>query len=1326
MKTETTPLQGELSFRQDREYAVGEVRLLHEYFERQVDLLPERPAVIFNGEVLSFLEVEKRANRLARRLKALGIGPGQLVALLLDRSARPIVSLLAVLKAGAGYVPVDPVYPDERISWIFENSDIHTVITEASLKTRIHDDFDGNVIVLDEQEGLLAGHSCDRIPPEVSGVGPEDICYVIYTSGTTGRPKGVVTEHRNATSFLASFRDVCTLTGEDRVYQGFSLGFDGSVEEIWMAFSCGAALVVADGETCRLASEAARLINRERVTYFSTVPTFLSMIKEDLPTVRWLIVSGEVCSPELVSRWATPERHMLNAYGPTEATVNTTIEHCSPGLPVTIGKPIRDYEAYILDRNLQPVEYGHKGELFIGGPAIARGYLNQPELTARHFIVTSDDHHLPRKRLYRTGDRAKFDRAGNLLFLGRTDSQVKIRGFRIEIAEVETVLREHPMVEGAAVKVIESEGIRELAAFVTLVDPRATLDRDSVLMLAQSRLPHYMVPACLDVIDRIPTLTSGKVARKLLPASAAPLVKASRTIVEPTTALEQKVVAVFEKVFKVHPVSVEDNFFLDLAGYSLLAARAVTLLREELALEVAIRDIYDHPTARRLSRHLEKSRRASRASAAVMQPAPQAGEPCAVSGWTRAACHTLQALSLALFYGIGAGIFSVYVILGFSWFEGKLAPEEALSVAIAVGLALYPALLLFVILSKWILIGRFKAGRYPLWGFFYFRWWFVTRAQAFSGIGTFAGTPLLNLYLRLMGARIGKNVLLDSAFCSTFDLISIGEDSSIGSETHYFGCRVEDGTLILGRVDIGRGCFVGIHSNLGLNVRMEDGSALGDLSMLPDGGVIARNRTMKGSPARASAMKRPHAVAYKRHPVRYSLMHLLALFLAGLYLAVMALPTAALVLLAFIEGGMAPGIASLYLAIPLEVVTFCLSVALLKRLLLGKVRPGLYPVESGFYLRKWLIDWLMRVSTRALRPLYTTIYLPPWLRMLGARIGRRAEISTVSQISPELVSIADESFFADGSIIGGRHFYRGHVEIGLTHIGRRSFVGNSAILPIGSDMGDHCLLGCLSCPPERYPVTPDKTEWLGSPAFRLPYRKKVEGFGEDVTFSPTRKLYTQRLAIDALRIVLPGVIGVSGLLGLTAVAYASWRHLGVMPTLLLAPLFGTALATFSALAVALIKKAVMGTFRPVVRPLWSVYVWLNEMINGAYESVFAPATVPMLGTPFFAPFLRAMGCRVGKNTFIDTTLFSEFDLVRIGDGAALNRGAVVQNHLFEDRIMKSDYLKIGDRCSVGNMAVVLYSTEMGEGSSIGPLSLLMKGETLPERSRWQGIPIQAV
>jgi non-ribosomal peptide synthetase-like protein len=252
--------------------------------------------------------------------------------------------------------------------------------------------------------------------------------------------------------------------------------------------------------------------------------------------------------------------------------------------------------------------------------------------------------------------------------------------------------------------------------------------------------------------------------------------------------------------------------------------------------------------------------------------------------------------------------------------------------------------------------------------------------------------------------------------------------------------------------------------------------------------------------------------------------------------------------------------------------------------------------------------------------------------------------------------------------------------------------------------------------------TPDHTEWLGSPAFALPHRPKVGNFDEHVTFRPTKKLYAQRAVIDGMRVLIPGYVGLcSSWLGIYALHVVHERH-GVSGLLALGPAIFLALALLVTLFVVLLKRVLMGTFRPVIKPLWSVYVWVNELVNGAYESLMSPAIAPFLGTPFVAIFLRWIGCHIGKNCYIETTLFSEFDLVHIGDHVALNHGAVIQNHLFEDRVMKSSSLHIGDNTSVGNMAVVLYDSFMQEGASLGPLSLLMKGETLAAHTHWHGIP----
>lgn len=347
--------------------------------------------------------------------------------------------------------------------------------------------------------------------------------------------------------------------------------------------------------------------------------------------------------------------------------------------------------------------------------------------------------------------------------------------------------------------------------------------------------------------------------------------------------------------------------------------------------------------------------------------------------------------------------------------------------------------------------------------------------------------------------------------------------------------------------------------------------------------------------------------------------------------------------------------------------------------------------------------------------------------MLGAKIGKRAEISTVTQMTPDLTVIGDESFFADGSMIGGRRFYRGHVRFEFNHIGRRSFVGNNALLPIGAKLNDNSLLGVLSVPPGGVESAPEEgSEWLGSPSFRLPFRQKVEGFDPSETFQPTTQLYILRYIIDGLRIVIPGFLGMTSAILYAAFVVFGFLYLPTWSLFVLLPIITLALSLLISISIVALKRVTMGTFKPEIKPLWCVYVWFNEMLNGAYETIGAPVLSPFLGTPFFNWYLRAMGCKVGKHVFMATTLFSEFDLVDIGDYAALNVGVVIQNHLFEDRIMKSDYLRIGDECSVGNMAVVLYDTEMKQGSSLAPLSLLMKGETLPPHSKWEGIPTQRI
>lgn len=1301
---------------------------LHELFEDQVDSRPHETALICGEESLSYKELEHKSNQLAHHLRSCGVGPGMLVGLCLDRSVMPYIAILAILKAGAGYVPIDPNYPPERIRHIIIESGISIVLTEQTLSSLLMPIFTGRTILMDSHYEDIIKNPTDRLSCEESGVDPNDLCYIIYTSGSTGRPKGVMIEHRSVVHFVSAFNETCQITDSDRIYQGFSLGFDGSVEEMWMAWSNGATVVAKTKGLVPSGSDVARFLTEKKVTVFSTVPTFLSMIETELPTVRLLIVSGEQCQPQLVQRWAQPDRRMLNVYGPTEGTVNTTVSECTPGKPVTIGKPLRGYHLFIMDEKLQPASHGEPGELFIGGTGLARGYMNQPEMTAAQFVSsTCVDQKCSSQRLYRTGDLVQATDDGDLQFLGRIDNQVKIRGFRVELSEIETVLLEHPLVRAAAVKISERENIQKLAAYV-IPDNSAAFDRNSVLDLLHRRLPEYMVPGYLDLVDEFPRLASGKVDRHNLPEPVSALVRTERAIIAPRSDLERQITGVWEKVFKVSPISIEDDFFYDLGGHSLLAAQMVSLLRNDFKLEVSIRDTYQYPTIKQLAEHLDSSTDTT-FEECIDEPDPGRRESSrrvfeSLSRLTRWSCITLQSVSLYLIYGLGTVPAGVLLLMFLAVEEGRLSLDSAVWVSVLVTLGVYPAMLALSIIVKWLVIGRYKAGRYPVWGPYYFRWWLVTRFQALSGAGLLAGTPLMSLYYYLMGAKVGPNCIIDTPYCSAFDLVTIGEDTSIGAETHLLGYRVEDGMLNLGSVDIGSRCFIGIHSVLGLNSRMGDDARLDDLSLLEDREVIADGESRRGSPSQPAPVKVPGASEDRisRRPLMFGLLHLITIYAMELFLVLTALPTVALFYFAYLTGDYGWLIISLIIAGPLYMASFCIMLAALKAVVLGRAKPGIYPVESGLYLQKWFIDNLMRISRRLVLPLYTTIYFPPWLRLLGAKIGARSEISTVRYVSPDLLVASDESFFADGCIIGGRRIFRGVVEVAENRIGRRSFVGNSAILPTGNSLGNGCLVGVLSSPPVFRERTPDGSEWLGSPSFQLPHHQKVGGFDETVTYRPSTKLYIQRLIIDALRIFIPGMIEISGVVAFVLLFYVLYKHLAFWALMAIFPLLGMAIAIGAALCVIGVKKLLIGRFKPLIKPLWSVFVWLNEAVNGAYEAVAAPALSPMLGTPFFSRYLRLLGCKVGRHVFLETTLFSEFDLVDVGDYASLNLGAVIQNHLFEDRIMKASYLRIGDECSIGNAAVVLYDTEMKQGASLRPLSLLMKGEILPSFSSWHGIP----
>ncbi|MDQ1252321.1 MAG: hypothetical protein QG646_1442 [Euryarchaeota archaeon] len=1303
---------------------------LFEIFENIVDTHPVRPAIIFQEKEFSYKEIDSDANRLAWYLREREIQTGDKVGLILEKSPELYIAMLGIMKAGAAYVPIDVDYPTDRVKYILENSKVSLTVTTSSIADffGIHD----NTLLLDQERDIIEKFSSKRLERAETGVTPDDLGYIIYTSGSTGRPKGVQIEHKSVCNLVRASQKIYQVKPNDRVYQGFTVAFDASIEEIWMAFGQGAALVPKTQEMQKAGSNLGKLLNEAQVTILSCVPTLLSMMTEDIPSLRLIILGGEACPQHLVEEWSKATRRLLNTYGPTEATVIATYSELKPGKKVTIGRPLSNYSVYIMQEDNSFAPPGEAGELVIGGIGLARGYIGREDLNKEKFIENPEfKNPEDSKRLYKTGDMARFDEKGEIEFLGRIDSQVKIRGFRVELSEIESVINSAKDVRTSVLAVHDTfEGIQELAAYIVPQEKKESVDLAEVYRLLKERLPNYMRPQYVEFIDKIPMLPSGKVDRKSLPLPKNSIrAPRSEEEIEPRTDLEAKIAEVWKSIFKSESVSIQDHFFNDLGGHSLFAAQTVSRLRKfpEMSF-LNFSDIYESPTIEKLAEKVSsrKSDHSSTAEDKKKSFLPASSIKHALCGIGQA--MSIYSISLLASILILAIIYYMYNMYS----SGTLNVETVVYISIAlllIGVVLFPILLFLPIIVKWVVIGRYKPGKYPLWGAYYFRWWFV---RLFQGIpALFVGTPLMPVYLRLMGAKVGKDCYIGTNNIQIFDLISIGEKTSIGLDTQLLGYTVEDGYLVLGKVEIGNECYVGTHSVLNPGTRMENGSMLLEQSMLSEGVTIPSGETWSGSPASISEpdndiliMRTSFKEASLKRKLAFGIAHLVAVdllgILFGLITQIAAVPVMICLYLLYLKYNFWV-LALLPLAAPLSVFVAGTEIVVAKRIILKKTKPGIYGIYTGFYLRKWLVDQLMNMSLAVLHTLYATLYVLPFLKALGATVGKRDEISTVTHISPDLLYVGDESFFADASMAGTPKIYMNRIMLAETRVGRRTFIGNSALVPINTIIGDNCLIGVLSLPPKGK-STPSGTSWLGTPAMYLHKRDINTSFSETQTYSPTKLLYAKRLTIEFLRVILPAIVlDLLSILSLINLYYMV-ISLPFWETVLLSPLVAFAFGIAAAVIVAVVKYMLMGIYRPTEKPLWSTFVWKTELVTGLYETINVPLLSLLRGTPFIAWFLRLLGCKIGKRVFIDTTFFSEFDLVKIEDEAAINFNTTMQTHLFEDRVMKMSYLVIGKRCTVGSEAVVLYNTVMEEGSKLGSLSLLMKGETLPKWTSWEGNP----
>jgi len=491
-------------------------KCIHQLFEEQVKRTPDAIAVVFEGEQLTYLELNEKANQLAHYLQELGVGPEVLVGICLERSIEMIVGLLGVLKAGGAYVPLDPAYPLERLGFMLEDSSAPVLLTQSKLVETLPP-HSARVVCLDSDWEEIA--FCGKENPS-SGVKPDNLAYVIYTSGSTGKPKGVLLAHSGICNLAISTIQLFDVQPKSRILQFASFSFDVSVGEVVMALVSGATLVLAQRSSLIPGSALIELCKSCAITTVALPPTVLAVLPaEEFPALQTIIATGEACSTNIVARWA-PGRRFFNAYGPTEATVWATVALCSDGSQKPpIGRSIANTKIYILDAQNQPVPIGVPGELHIGGVGLARGYLNRPDLTDEKFIPNpfSDS---PSEHLYKTGDLARYLPDGNIEFFSRIDNQVKIRGFRIEQGEIEAILRQHPAVLEAVVVVSQDvTGHKYLVAYIVPKNSKV-ISRSDLRGFLFEKLPDYMIPGVFIMRDALPLTPNGKVDRKSLEEDA--------------------------------------------------------------------------------------------------------------------------------------------------------------------------------------------------------------------------------------------------------------------------------------------------------------------------------------------------------------------------------------------------------------------------------------------------------------------------------------------------------------------------------------------------------------------------------------------------------------------------------------------------------------------------------------------------------------------------------------------------------------------------------------------------------------------------------------
>ncbi|WP_206446569.1 Pls/PosA family non-ribosomal peptide synthetase [Agrococcus sp. KRD186] len=1262
---------------------------------------------------LSYRELMAAVIRTAARLSLDGVARGDRVGVRMPSGTRGLyIAILGIMAAGAAYVPVDADDPEERAQLVFGEADVVGVITGSGQYTPSRRDRGPAV---DPATPVAATALFDGAPahPSTAGMpiptqpGLDDDAWIIFTSGSTGTPKGVAVTHRSAAAFVDAealiFLQDEPIGPGDRVLAGLSVAFDASCEEMWLAWGHGACLVPAPRSLVRSGMDLGPWLTLRGITIVSTVPTLASLWPaSSLENVRLLIFGGEACPPELVDRLATEGREVWNTYGPTEATVVACAARLAPGEPVRIGLPLDGWDLAVVDEAGKPVADGGVGELIIGGVGLAH-YLDPAKDAEKYAPLPS----LGWERAYRSGDMVRFDREG-LFFNGRVDDQVKVGGRRIELGEIEAALSSLPGVNAAAVVVQTTDaGNQVLVGYLGC--EVETFDRQAANERLRDALPAAIVPV-LALLPELPVRVSGKVDKKALPW---PLEEEGAF--DDGAAPGLAVLAADWQAVLGLPASDEADDFFALGGGSLAAAQLVTRIRQRDP-EFTVADIYAYPRLGAMAAEL-----ASRASNGGREPA----STHEVARTPRSAQWIQTLLGVPLF--ILSGMRWLLAALTLSTLLQAWTGFEALPTAqpwlLVLGLAVFATpfgRMGIAVVAARLLLRGLQAGDYPRGGSVHLRLWLAEQIAQQAGAVSLAGAPWVTLYARALGAHIGDDVDLHSVPPVT-GMLRIGRGASIEPEVDLTGYWIDGDLVRIGAIRIGARSAVGARSTLAPGTRIGKGAVVE-----PGSAVFGRVRSgerWSGSPARRvgaakawwPAERPAHtsgwAWIYGLSAIALSLIPLLALLAGGAVLTLGIRGADGL-------GGVALG--ALAWLVPAALVAGLVLAGLIVltvRLLAIGLTAGVFPVHSANGWRVWATERLLDLARTILFPLYASLFTPVWLRLLGARVGRDTEISTVLLI-PKMTTVHTGAFLADDTLVASYELGGGWVRIAHAEIGERAFLGNSGMAAAGNRIPNDALVAVLSAAPRK---SKKGSSWLGSPPVRL--RRTPVEVDAARTYDPPLRLRVARALWELARFV-PVLVTIA--IGLGVLLTFLWMAdaWGGLAAVLLSGVVMLAAGAVAAGVSTAAKWVLVGRIPATETPLWSSFVWRSETADAFVEMVAAPWFAQSAsGTPALVWWLRSLGATIGHGVWCESYWLPEADLVTLGDASVVNRGCVVQTHLFHDRMMSIDTVTLEHGATLGPHSVILPAARIGEHATVGPASLVMRGELVPDRSRWSGNPI---